>query len=113
MRKRNLRLLIILTLVSAPVAGTVHLPHELQVARNARLLLVLADRREADGQLREAAGTLARYAELVPTDTEALARLGLLNAKTGNHFGAFAVLELVLRRQPGINDVRREIVEVA
>jgi tetratricopeptide (TPR) repeat protein len=103
----------VLVVAVASVVGAVHLAHQLQVARNARLLLVLADRREAAGKLGEAAGTLSRYVRLVPDDTDALARLGQLNARLGNSQGAFALLEQVLRRQPGRDEARRQLVDVA
>src|SRR5262245_34673008 len=59
---------------------SVHLLHGYQVRRNAGYLLTQADRTEQQGNLRGTTDYLSRYLALVPSDTEARARFGLLLA---------------------------------
>src|SRR6185437_7036602 len=113
MRTLNVRLLLILFAISIPLFGAVHYAHELQVSRNARLLLELADRYEEAGRFGDAANSLARYVQLAPEDTDALARLGRAQLKLGHHIAAFATLEQVLRREPARDEERRDIVTAA
>ncbi|MGH7140306.1 MAG: tetratricopeptide repeat protein, partial [Pirellulales bacterium] len=113
MKKLNVRLLVILLAVMAAIGGVIHFAHELQVERTAQLLLVLADRDEAAEKLGDAANSLARYVQLVPGNTDAMARLGRAQLTLGHNFGAFATLEQVLRREPSREEERRDIVNAA
>jgi tetratricopeptide (TPR) repeat protein len=113
MRTLNVPLLLILTLLAAGTATGVYFLHEWQLHRNAQFLLTLADRYEENGQPGQAVGSLGRYVAMVPDDTAALARLGLLQAKRHADAQAYVVLEQVLRREPARDDIRRELVEVA
>lgn len=113
MRTLNVHLLLLLILLTGAAATGIHFLHDWQLNRNAQFLLTLADRFEETGQAGKAVGSLARYVALVPGDTDALARLGLLHAKRHADVQAHAVLEQVLRREPMRDDIRRELVDVA
>jgi cellulose synthase operon protein C len=96
----------------------VHFLHAFQVKRNASALRTRAEQAQQDDpQL--AAQCYERYLVLVPTDTEALARFGLLLAEDRlattrrARMRACELLERVLRTDPERPDVRRQFVRVA
>src|SRR5690348_1173820 len=80
-RRLNLRYLACLLGVVVVLGGGVHLLRALQVKRNARAFLAQADQAEQDDDTDQALEYLRRYLACVPSDTEALARLGLLLEK--------------------------------
>ncbi|HWB10156.1 MAG TPA: tetratricopeptide repeat protein [Pirellulales bacterium] len=113
MRTLNVSLLLILAVLVGAAATGIHFLHEWQLHRNAQFLLTLADRYEESDQPAQAVGSLRRYVVMVPDDTAALARLGLLQAKRHADAQAYVTLEQVLRREPTRDDIRRELVDVA
>jgi tetratricopeptide (TPR) repeat protein len=113
MRTLNVPLLAILLVLAGGAATGIYFLHDWQLHRNAQFLLRLADRYEENDQPGQAVGSLGRYVAMVPDDTAALARLGLLQAKRHADAHAYVTLEQVLRREPARDDIRRELVDVA
>lgn len=115
-RTFNVRFFLVLLGTMFVVAGASHALHSHQVRRNAGLLLEQAARAEEQGQLQQAAGTLANYLAFVPEDTDALARYGLtlerLPSSAATRQRAHSVLEQVLRRAPQRQDVRQSLVRL-
>jgi tetratricopeptide (TPR) repeat protein len=116
-RRLNLRYLACLLGVVVVLGGGVHLLRALQVKRNARAFLAQADQAEKDDDTDQALEYLRRYLACVPSDTEALARLGLLLEKRARtpqgRMRVFEILEEVLRRKPDQDRARRQLVKVA
>lgn len=116
-RSLNVRFLLCLLAGLAVVVLTCHCTHAWQVRRNAWALLAHAARAEEHGRLQQAAAYLGSYLVFVPEDTETLARYALTLEKLpdsgGAHRRAVAVMEQVLRREPGRQDVRKALVRVA
>src|SRR5207237_6464921 len=77
-KKLNVKFLGALAGAAAVLGVGVHGLHAYQVRRNASDLLGQATRAEQQGQPEQAAEELGRYLGLVPGDTDALARYGLL-----------------------------------
>src|SRR5258707_8669014 len=81
MKKRiNVKAVGIILATTALFGTGVHFLHGYQVRSNAGILLAQADRAEADGRRDNTANYLRRYNSLVPADTHARARFGLLLA---------------------------------
>lgn len=107
--------LLLGTVAGLALAGTgIHFLHAYQVSRNAGLLLRQADLSVEQGKPEQAATLLAWYLSYQPTDTEALARYGLLLEKQARspatRFQAMLVLEEALRRDPQRTDVRFRLI---
>jgi tetratricopeptide (TPR) repeat protein len=120
MNKRfNLRFALILVGSLAVVATGTHFLHAYQVGRTSGALLARAEQVEQDGDLEKAVDYLGRYVALNPTDTDALARYGMLLAKEGAASSrqaktrAWLVLNRVLIQDKSRNDVRRQVVRLA
>src|SRR5690348_1197994 len=81
-----------------------HFLHAYQVKRNARALLVQADRAEEEGRWRDCGNFLARYLAYRPHDLDALARYGLVvdrfARRAEDRWRALSILEKVLRLDP-------------
>ncbi len=116
-RRLNLRWLAGSLVVLALVAVGIHFLHGYQVRRNAGALLALADGAERDGDWTAARAHLEHYLALAPRDTDAPARLALLQEKQAasnpERIAAFFALERVLRQQPEREDVRRRLATAA
>jgi cellulose synthase operon protein C len=100
------------------VAGAgVHFLHRYQCKRNAHELFDQAMQMEKEGRLGEGVNYLEQYLGLVPSDTEALAKLGfwlVRDAKSDRvRLRAMMVLDQVLRRNSARSDVRREVAGLA
>jgi tetratricopeptide (TPR) repeat protein len=114
----NIKAILILMLSGSAVALGVHLVHGVQVKRHARGLLEEADRFEKDGELNKTVKSLEQYVKLVPDDTEARARFGLLLERTAvkpsDKVRAYVVLTDVVRRDgdQAPTKVRRKVVEL-
>ncbi|MBM4073442.1 MAG: tetratricopeptide repeat protein [Planctomycetes bacterium] len=106
----NVRLLIGTLLVLALAGTGIHFLHAYQIKRNAGLLLKQVDRAVEEGKPDLAATLLDWYLTFEPTDTEALAKHGLLLEKLARtpaaRDRAILKLEDALRRDPGRTDVR-------
>jgi tetratricopeptide (TPR) repeat protein len=118
-RRLNLKFCGILMGALALLGAGTHLLHGFQVRRNARILLVQADRAEKEDKLPQAADCLSRYLALAPGDVDAYARYALLLAdeKLANSpkelLTAFFALDQAVRKAPGRQDVRRRAIKVA
>lgn len=120
MKKRlNIKYLGGLVGVAVLFCTSVHFLHAFQVKRNAGSLYTQALQMEEEGDLNQAADYLSRYLGLVPGDTEARARYGLLLSQEKMltwpkaRDRAFLVLQDVLRREPQRQDVRRRSARLA
>lgn len=114
MRTLNLRLLSLLLLAAFVTAGIFYGLHEIQIKRNAGVLLREAALAQDRGDIGAAIDFLGRYLLLVPNDSvDQLAEMSLLQAKLGHRGQAFAGFEKVLRQDPTREEIRRRLVEVA
>ena len=109
---------VLILLVGTALLGVgVHFLHAYQVKRNARDLLAQADLAEQNGETKQVADYLGQYLGMVPTDTDVLARYGLLLEKHANSRGqlqrAFIILDKVVRLDGTRQDVRRQLVRIA
>lgn len=118
-KQLNVRLVaIVLGCLIVLGVGT-HFLHAYQVQRNAHSLLDLASAAEERGRIDDAARYLGLYVGLCPEDTGSLARMGELladerMAKTGPaKFRALTILNKVLQRDPGRDDVRRAAAKLS
>src|SRR5262245_39447120 len=131
--KLNLRFLAWLVGVCAVVVAAYYGLHRFQVRNHAASLLAQADVAEENHRLDRAARFVGLYLGLVPGDTEARARYGMLldrlanspRAREGAYVewemlgppvnsprasaGAMAVFEQVLIREPDRHDIRRRL----
>jgi len=118
-RRLNLKLLAGLLLGSLGLAVAVWVVHRLQVQRNARHLLQLAEDAEELGELRDAAGHLHRYVNLRREDEQAYSRWANLvadialrdDASPREVRRAFQVLPAAVRRVPDDAKLRRRLVD--
>jgi len=98
-------------------AVAVHIVHGAQVRRHGRTLLAQSEEAENGGELDRASVRLARYLQLVPDDTEVLARyadlLDQAAATPAARLRAIDVLRQVLARDPSREDLRRRLVALA
>ena len=117
MKKRlNVKLVAWVLGGAAVLAIAAYFLHSLQVRRNAVALRHLAEAAESNNELDRAIRYYRIYIYYVPTDTEALVRLGKLYVKLQTAPGRLAALErfeTVLRRWPERHDIRRLLVEQA
>jgi tetratricopeptide (TPR) repeat protein len=121
-QRRHVNLKFVLGLLAA-VAGlgvAVHFVNGFQVKRHAEALKRRAQEAEQDKDLPQAIQYLGRYLGFRPDDTESMATYGRLLDELGTakksfrvRQQAFAVLEEVLRREPGLHDLRRKQVDRA
>ncbi len=131
--RRTLRLgrLAVLLVAVALLAVGLHFLHGFQVARNAGVLLARADEARTHAEeakkagdapanaasLAQAADYLKRYLGFHPDDPDAVAKLGLVLEEQANtpllKQRAFLVLEKAVRLEPGRDDVRRRLAELA
>jgi tetratricopeptide (TPR) repeat protein len=113
----NRKAVVILAASLVGLFLTVHLIHGFQVKRHARDLLEEADNVERDGQVGTAVNLLHQYLALVPGDTDALARYGLLLDRQARNRRErqlpLFLLEQVLRRDSTRTAIRRKVVEIA
>jgi tetratricopeptide (TPR) repeat protein len=116
-RRVNRWALLILTVAVLVAAGGVYFVHGWQVQRNARGLYEQAEQAQREGNARQAADYLQHYLGMVPEDTEALTKYGLLlnqlAKKPREYQKALNVLEQVLRRDEGNEEVRRAAAKIA
>jgi tetratricopeptide (TPR) repeat protein len=116
-RTVNYKAVLVLVVSAALLGVGVHFLHAVQVKRNAHVLLEQADQAETNGQEQEAAALLTQYLGMVPEDSAALARYGLLTDKLAKNprqrLTAFFVLEKVLRLDGSRAEVRRHLAEMA
>src|SRR5437870_2446979 len=91
--------------------------HGFQVQRHAAALLEYARQAEAQERFDRATRFVQLYVDLVPTDTEARARYGLLLdriAQSPNaRYVAMQVFDQVLLREPDRHDIRRRLIALA
>jgi tetratricopeptide (TPR) repeat protein len=118
MNKRvNVKAIVILTGGAVLLSAGVHFAHSFQVKRNAQGLSEQAALLEQEGKLGEATGYLGQYLGMVPDDTDALARLGLLLDQLAKSPRArmrpFFLLEQVLRRDGQRQEIRRKVARIA
>src|SRR5262249_46212916 len=116
-RRFNDKLLLQTLGLLALIGFSVHLVHGIQVRCHAETFRDEAQQAELEGQLARAASYLARYLDLAPQDTEALAHYGVLLEQTATTVNgqrrALAVFRQVLAREPARRDQRRRFVSVA
>src|SRR5262249_53516963 len=116
-RALNYRLLTWTAALLALSAVAVHIVHGAQVRRHGRTLLAPSEEAENGGELDRASVRLARYLQLVPDDTEVLARyadlLDQAAATPAARLRAIDVLRQVLARDPSREDLRRRLVALA
>src|SRR5438105_3963336 len=118
LKKRvNVKAVLVLAAVVVALGVGVHLVHGFQVKRNARGLVEQAGVLEQEGKLVPAADYLEQYLGLMPRDTDALAKYGLLRDRVATkpraRLRAYFVLEQVLRRDDQRLDVRRRAAKLA
>ncbi|MGA2031435.1 MAG: tetratricopeptide repeat protein [Thermoguttaceae bacterium] len=117
MRTLNVRFLILLTVGVLGFCFGVYLLHAFQVRRNASVFLRQAEVAKEANRLDEALKYYQLYVNMVPADTDALEKLGMLLAdvaqESRRNSGAYQLLEEVLRRDPERAKVRRRLVDVA
>jgi tetratricopeptide (TPR) repeat protein len=110
----NTRLLAVLVGVSVLFGGAWYGLNRWQVRRHATALLAQADVAKAQGRPDRAARFIGLYVGLVPSDTEARARYGMLLDRLATtpraRAGAMAVFEQVLLREPERHDIRKRLV---
>lgn len=115
--KLNLRFLICLIVGGLLLSALWYGVNRWQVRRHAANLLKQADLAESQQRLDRASRYVGLYVGLVPSDTEARTRYGLLLERLGNspraREGALAVFEQVLIREPGRADIRRRVAKLA
>jgi tetratricopeptide (TPR) repeat protein len=117
MQSVNLRLLIILAVLTLGGIGAVYGVHEFQVYRNADNLLTLARERAEEGRADEAAGLYVRYIGLRDDDNEAraefaklmLRKFGATQASKATFAQAHDALEEAVRRLPDDDDLREQL----
>jgi Flp pilus assembly protein TadD len=97
-------------------AATVHVAHSSQMKRHTQSFLAQADREAADGRPDRAAEYLKRYLAFRPSDTDALARYGMVLEQTAasgpGQVRAAEVFEQVLAKDRRRHDVRRRLVRL-
>jgi predicted Zn-dependent protease len=124
MRRFNTRLFLWLVGTTAFATAAVFLVHYLQTGRIAQALLWQARRAEDQKNLDETSRYLGRYLEFVPADQEQRANLGRVLAarvldgdRTKVPYRlrqqALYVLEGVVANDPGRQDMRRQLAQVA
>lgn len=115
--KVNLRFLACLIVASGLLAGVWYGVNRWQVRRHAADLLRQVDVAEEQKRPGRAARFLGLYVGLVPGDTEARARYGLLLESLADSprglEGALGVFEQVLIRDPSRQDIRRRAARLA
>jgi Tfp pilus assembly protein PilF len=127
----NLRFLGISLVVMVILAAGAKFLHDYEVRANARQLLTRSEQAEKEGRRDDAASLLNQYINLTYSSRKAgskeeeqvhtglLARLGRLTdpgddpSRPAQLFRAYRTFEEVLRRDPGLNDVRERVAEIA
>ncbi len=112
MKSLNLRFCLILVIVAALTAGTVHVIHAIQVGRHGSFFLQQAKTAVEQKDIPTAVSNYERYLNLEPNDPAAVADLGILLADAGADDRAYKTLEKAARLDPARTDVRRRLVEV-
>ncbi len=112
MRTVNRRFVAIFTIVLVIAGIGVYFLRQFQVRRNARFFYDRAMQAQSDGKMQDAIRNLQWYVQLVPTDTDATARLGALLVDVKAYGAAFFRLEDVLRHDPSRSDSRRLLVDI-
>src|SRR5207248_1421194 len=91
-----------------------YIVHKFQVRRHAASLLHYASLAESQKRLDRATRFVGLYVNLIPNDTEARARFGLLleqvDQSPRTRAGAMRVFEQVLLREPNRGDIRRRLI---
>jgi tetratricopeptide (TPR) repeat protein len=124
MRRFNTRLFLWLLGIMAAATAVVFLVHYLQTGRIAQALLWQAHRAEEQGKLDETTRYLGRYLEFMPNDHEQRANLGRIlaarvldgdRARVSYRLRqqALFVLDGVVANDPGRQDLRRRLAQVA
>ncbi len=122
LKKLNVKVLLVLIVAVASLGAGGYFVYEVQTRRNASKLLAQADYAEKQKDSDRAATILDRYLRYRPEDTNALARYGLLQADQAisaqgasdqAHQAALLVLEQVLGRDSGRDDVRRRAIDLS
>lgn len=118
MRTLNLRFAALLLVITAVLAGGVHLLHGFQMRRNAHMFLREAERARAEKKSAEAVRHYQRYLEFMPDDTAVLADYAVVLAdlaaeRAGARRAAYETLERALRADPQRSDLRRRLVPLA
>ena len=115
--KLNLRFLICIVVVGLLLTAVWFGVNRWQIRRHAADLLNLADQAKALQRPDRAAHFLSLYVGMVPNDTQARARYGLLLERLadspGARYGVLAVFEQVLIRDPERQDLRRRAAKLA
>ena len=120
-QQKRLNVVPMLVILAVAVAGVVAIAivHRLQTARNAGSLASLARSKVADGKPAEALGLFARYLAYRPDDATAQAEFARLivthaerpSATKNDRSYAYNVLETAVRKNPGDNQLRRQLAE--
>jgi tetratricopeptide (TPR) repeat protein len=114
-RQLNVRLFLWLLGALLAVSLAVHIVHAVQLQRNAGALLRRADHALQTGDLAGAVTYLSHYLTYQPTDTDALAKYGIVldkHSPTGAaRIQAMLTMEEVLRREPHRAEVRYRLVQ--
>jgi tetratricopeptide (TPR) repeat protein len=113
----NVKLLALVVGLGGLLGGGGYLVYRLQVSRTARALLREAELAEAKGDYGRAEHALGRYLAIRPGELVVPARHGLVLDRQGTNprtrLQAFLAPERVLRRDPGLRDIRRRLVDLA
>ncbi len=118
LKKLNLKVLLALMVAVALLGAGGYFVYEMQTRRNARKLLAQADYAQKQKNVSREATILDRYLRYRPEDTNALARLGLIQADQAKAAqgasdqasqAALLVLEQVLGRNDAREDVREDV----
>jgi tetratricopeptide (TPR) repeat protein len=116
-RMINYRFVAILAVAFGVFFSSVFAIHGWQMQRNAGALIELGERARDEGDLNKAREYFNRYVGMVPTDSNALATLGMLLDDSAAGPGAlrqvFAIYEDVLRADPSREDIRRRQITTA
>jgi tetratricopeptide (TPR) repeat protein len=120
-QQKRLNVVPMLVILAVAVAAVVAIAivHRLQTARNAGSLASLARSKVAEGKPAEALGLFARYLAYRPDDATAQAEFARLivthaerpSATKNDRSYAYNVLETAVRKNPGDNQLRRQLAE--
>ena len=126
MRRVNVRLVVILAIITVVGSAGLFGVHRYQLHRHADYFIKQAEAREAEWKSQQDSGEEAdpelieqaisfrkRYTGLYPNDTEARAELGMMYFEAGAVDQAFFTFEKVLRNDPTRAEIRRKVISAA
>ena len=116
-RRLNVRLLVWLVVPTIPLAFGIFELHGLQVRRKAGTLFAQADLAEARNDHRKTEECLRLFLGYEPNNSAAVAKYGLILAKTAktveDRIRALQSLERAIRLDPSRRDIRRQSADIA